>query len=85
MPLTPSKGTLVDVNIHTNKDTEVSHKTFHSGRDIYGAVKIGREASLYIDSPETFDRLLQELDDCRREFIAEKLKGTPEDEYVPAS
>jgi hypothetical protein len=68
MPFTRSKSAIVDVNIHTNQDTEVSHKVFRSGRDTYAALKIGTGVIIYVDSVDVFDRLLRELVDARSEF-----------------
>jgi hypothetical protein len=68
--MTRSKGVIVDVNIHTNQDTEVSHKVFGSdtGR-LFASLRVGREAHIYIDSVDVFDRLLRELVDARTEFV----------------
>jgi hypothetical protein len=66
----PNKNVIVDVNVHTNGESEVTPKVFTSRNDTYGAIRFGRTTTIYFDTTEAIDKTISAMKEMRDEFVA---------------
>jgi len=53
--------TIVSANIHTNSDTEISHRVYKSAKKPWVAIAIGSESdgTIFIEDPNILKRLIE--------------------------